>query len=56
MQRLLAHVRSRGFLLVPESLGFDEQGREVLHHIEGDTAATVTPWPGLLWSDELLAD
>lgn len=56
MQHLLSHVRSRGFSLVPEPLGFDEQGREVLRFIEGDTSATVDPWPGSLWSDELLAD
>lgn len=56
VQRLLAHVRERGFLLVPEPLGFDGQGREVLRYIEGDTSATVSPWPGPLWSDELLVD
>lgn len=55
-QRLLSHLRSRQFLLAPEPLGFDEQGREVLRYIEGDTAATVAPWPGLLWSDELLVE
>jgi len=56
VQRLLSHVRSRGFLLAPEPLGFDEQGREVVRYIEGDTSATVTPWPGALWSDELLVE
>jgi len=56
VQRLFAHVRSRGFLQAPEPLGFDEQGREVLRYIEGETSATVTPWPGSLWSDELLAE
>jgi hypothetical protein len=56
VQRLLSHVRHRGFLLVPEPLGFDEQGREVLRYIEGDSSATVDPWPGSLWSDELLIE
>ena len=56
VQRLLSHLRSRGFLLVPEPLGFDEQGREVLRYIEGETSATVTPWPGSLWSDDLLSE
>jgi hypothetical protein len=56
VQRLLLHVRDRGFLLVPEPRGFDEQGREVLSYIEGDTSASVTPWPGPLWSDGLLAE
>jgi hypothetical protein len=56
VQRLLFYVRSQGFLLVPEPLGFDEEGREVVRFIEGDTSATVTPWPGSLWSDGLLIE
>jgi hypothetical protein len=56
VHELLQHVRDRGFLLAPEPQGFDEQGREILSYIEGDTSAAVTPWPGPLWSDELLAD
>jgi aminoglycoside phosphotransferase (APT) family kinase protein len=43
-------------LLAPEPLGFDEQGREVLRFIEGDTAATVAPGSDSLWSDEMLVD
>jgi hypothetical protein len=56
VQRLLAHVRERDFLLAPEPLGFDDQGREVVRYIEGETSATVSPWPGPLWSDALLID
>ena len=56
VQRLLLHVRNRGFLLVPEPRGFDEQGREVLSYIEGDSSASVAHWPGSLWSDGLLAE
>jgi hypothetical protein len=56
VQRLLTHVRRQGFLLVPEPLGFDGEGREVLRYIQGETSATVTPWPGSLWSDELLIE
>jgi Phosphotransferase enzyme family len=56
VQRLLAHVRERGFLLAPEPLGFDDQGREVVRYIEGETSATVSPWPGPLWSDALLVE
>jgi hypothetical protein len=56
VQRLLSHLRSRGFLLAPEPLGFDDQGREVVRYISGDTSAAVTPWPGSLWSDDLLTD
>lgn len=56
VQRLLHHVRERGFLQAPEPFGFDERGREILSYIEGDTSDTVDPWPGTLWSDGLLAD
>lgn len=34
--RLLAHLRSRGVDWVPEPLGFDGQGREVLGFIDGE--------------------
>jgi hypothetical protein len=56
VHELLRHVRDRGFLLAPEPRGFDGQGREVLSYIEGDTSASVTPWPGPLWRDALLAE
>ena len=56
VQRLLLHVRDRGFLLAPEPRGFDERGREVLSFVEGDTSASVAHWPGSLWSDGLLAE
>lgn len=56
VHQLLQHVRDRGFLLVPEPRGFDNQGREILSYVEGDTSASVSPWPGPLWSDELLAE
>jgi hypothetical protein len=56
VHQLLRHIRDRGFVLAPEPRGFDERGREVLTYIEGDTSASVAPWPGPLWSDELLAD
>jgi hypothetical protein len=56
VQRLLHHVRERGFLLAPEPHGFDEQGREILSYIDGDTSGSITPWPGSLWSDGLLVN
>lgn len=56
VHQLLQHIRDRGFLLVPEPRGFDQEGREILSFIEGDTSASVTPWPGPLWSDGLLGD
>jgi Ser/Thr protein kinase RdoA (MazF antagonist) len=54
VHQLLRHVRERGFIFAPEPRGFDEHGREILTYIDGDTSASVTPWPGPLWSDELL--
>ncbi|WP_062210548.1 phosphotransferase [Demequina oxidasica] len=38
VQRLLTHVRERGVTWVPEPLGFDGRGREVLGFIEGEVA------------------
>jgi hypothetical protein len=55
VQRLLSHVRQKGFLLAPEPRGFDEKGREVLSYIEGYTSGSMVNWPGSLWSDGLLA-
>lgn len=35
VQRLLAHLRRRGAERVPEPLGLEEQGRDVLSHLPG---------------------
>jgi Phosphotransferase enzyme family len=53
---LLRHVRDRGFGLAPEPLGIDEQGREVLSYIPGDTVGDELPWPGWVWEDALLVE
>jgi Ser/Thr protein kinase RdoA (MazF antagonist) len=53
---LLRHVRRAGFDLAPEPLDFDEQGREVLRYIEGDTVGWALPWPDWLRTDQLLDD
>lgn len=52
-QRLLAHVRARGFELVPEPFGIDEQGREVLSFLAGQVPHEMPSW---VWSDAALAD
>jgi hypothetical protein len=65
----LRHLRAAGFTAAPEVLGFDEQGREVLTYIEGETwgdridpdepktdLVTIRPWPPGLGSDEVLAE
>lgn len=34
---LLSHIRNKGILFVPEPLGYDELGREMLSYLEGET-------------------
>ncbi len=52
---LLRHLRGRGFTSGPEPLGFDEQGREVLSYIPGETVGDSLPWPDWAWDEDLLA-
>ncbi|NYD22617.1 phosphotransferase [Kineococcus aurantiacus] len=42
---LLRHLRAVGFTRVPEVLGIDERGREVLSHLDGETVGDQRPWP-----------
>ncbi len=51
---LLRHVRSRGFELAPEPLGFDERGREILSYTWGEVVGWNPPWPATVRSDDLL--
>jgi hypothetical protein len=51
IHRLLSHVRARGVLWVPEPLGFDEQGREVLSFIPGEVPHDMPEW---VWSEPVL--
>jgi Ser/Thr protein kinase RdoA (MazF antagonist) len=51
---LLRHLRESGFGLAPEPLGIDDQGREVLSYIPGDTVGDTLPWQSWVWDDELL--
>jgi hypothetical protein len=53
---LLGHVRRKGFGLAPASLGIDDQGREVLSYIPGDTVGDELPWPTWVWDDALLVE
>jgi catechol 2,3-dioxygenase-like lactoylglutathione lyase family enzyme len=48
----LRHLRANGFALVPEPLGMDERGREILSLLPGATATY--PLPEFAWSDETL--
>lgn len=53
IQRLLAHVRSKGLLWVPEPLGLDEAGREVLSFIPGAVPHDMPEW---IWTEHALKD
>lgn len=52
IQRLLAHLRSRGLEWVPEPFGLDEQGREVVGFLPG--IVPNYPMPEWVWSDSNL--
>ncbi|MFG1682546.1 phosphotransferase [Nonomuraea sp. NPDC049269] len=51
---VLAHLEAVGFEGAPRVLGFDEQGREVLTFLHGDTIGEQAPWPAWAWSDSAL--
>jgi aminoglycoside phosphotransferase (APT) family kinase protein len=53
IQRLLAHVRAKGLLWVPEPLGLDEAGREVLSFIRGTVPYDMPEW---IRKEQVLAD
>jgi hypothetical protein len=51
---LLRHLEDRGFAGAPRVIGLDEQGREVLTYLPGETVGTACPWPAWVHSDEAL--
>jgi hypothetical protein len=51
---LLRHLEDVGFDDAPRALGFDDQGREMLTYLPGDTVGDRTPWPAWVWSDATL--
>jgi len=53
IQRLLAHARVRGARWLPEPLGYDEAGREVLSFVPGDVPHAMPAW---VWSEHALTD
>ena len=53
---LLTHLERRDFAGAPRPGGFDEQGREVLTYLPGETVGTMTPCPAWTHSDEALVD
>ena len=52
IHRLLIHARSRGATGIPQPLGFDEIGREVLAFIPGQIPHDQPDW---LWTEETLS-
>ncbi len=54
VQALLAHLEDNGFAGAPRPLGLDDQGREVLSYLEGETVGGRVPWPAWVHSDDAL--
>ena len=54
IQSFLRHLWAQGIDFVPEPLGYDEQGREVLRFIPGDVP--VEPLPGWATTETVLAE
>lgn len=53
VQRLLAHLRSKGITYVPEPLGMDDEGREILSYLPGMVGTS--PLAEALRGDEVIA-
>jgi Phosphotransferase enzyme family len=51
---LLRHLEAVGFDRAPRALGFDEEGREVLSFLPGETVGATRPWPAWAHSDDAL--
>ena len=51
---LLTHLAGRGFAGSPRPLGVDEQGREVLTFLAGQTVGSARPWPGWVYAEDTL--
>ena len=51
---LLHHLRAVGFTQAPEVLGIDEQDREVLSYLPGESVGDSRPWPSWAHSDTAL--
>jgi hypothetical protein len=51
---LLRHLEDAGFDGAPRALGFDDQGREMLTYLPGDTVGDRSPWPAWVWRESTL--
>jgi len=54
VHRLLAHLAAVGFEGAPRPLGWDDQGRDVLTYLPGDSVGSIRPWPMWTHTDEAL--
>jgi hypothetical protein len=52
---VLRHLEDAGFDGAPRALGFDDQGREMLTYLPGETIGDRVPWPGWASADSMLA-
>ncbi|MDP9395204.1 MAG: aminoglycoside phosphotransferase family protein [Actinomycetota bacterium] len=52
VHRLLDHLRSHGLTWVPQPVGVDDEGRDVLTHLPGDVPQY--PLPAWVWDDAVL--
>lgn len=51
---LLHHLELHGFTGAPRALGVDDEGRQVLSFLAGETVGTTRPWPSWTHSDDAL--
>src|SRR5258705_727017 len=51
---VLRHLEDAGFDAAPRALGFDDQGREMLTYLPGETIGDREPWPGWASADSML--
>jgi hypothetical protein len=51
---VLRHLERAGFDGAPRALGFDDQGREMLTYLPGETIGDRTPWPAWASADSML--
>ena len=51
---LLDHLHEVDFDRAPRALGFDDEGREILSYLPGETVGSSRPWPAWVHSDDAL--
>lgn len=51
---LLDHLHDVGVDRAPRAFGFDDEGREILSYLPGETVGSSRPWPEWVHSDDAL--